>query len=276
MNKIIIIILAFILSYTCFSQTSTENVPSLWVSYKLEYKKFLNSDSKLSANTILIVTNQGSLFTFEGMVNLDKIQQTRELKVEDVLLNRSPYYHLIKSYGEEIEHYEAVGNDSFKFKEKVYHDWQLVNQDTLINNYSCKKGILNYGGREWIAWYSPEIPTSVGPYKFHGLPGLVMKISDSEGVFNFIVNELKTGEFEISPKVQGYFINEEGKSFEDISPNEFYILRNKFYQMSLNEKIQHMNRENEANHSIVVEGVNGEKPRVNRQSKARNFIERYE
>jgi hypothetical protein len=58
----------------------------------LNYKKFATETPSESTNAILIVTNQGSLFTFEAMMNFDKIQQERELTEADVLLNRSSFY----------------------------------------------------------------------------------------------------------------------------------------------------------------------------------------
>jgi hypothetical protein len=59
-------------------------------------QKICNRTPSESTNAILIVTNQGSLFTFEAMMNFDKIQQERELTEADVLLNRSSFYFLIK------------------------------------------------------------------------------------------------------------------------------------------------------------------------------------
>jgi hypothetical protein len=54
-------------------------------------QKFATKTPSESTNAILIVTNQGSLFTFEAMMNFDKIQQERELTEADVLLNRSSF-----------------------------------------------------------------------------------------------------------------------------------------------------------------------------------------
>jgi GLPGLI family protein len=114
--------------------------------------------------TILIVTNQGSLFTFEAMMNFDKI--TRELTEADVLLNRSSFY-LIKTNGESTEHYETIGSDAW-FKENLNHNWKLIKQDTIISGYVCKKATVNYAGRlEYMV--QPRHIITVGPYKFHGL-----------------------------------------------------------------------------------------------------------
>lgn len=271
--KKIIILLVFAIGYFGLSQTKTTKNFDLLISYQLDYKKFITSETNLSANTILIVTNQGSLFTFETMMNLDKIQQERELTIDEVLLNKSPFYFLIKSDSETTVHYETIGSDRYDFKEKLNQDWELINQDTLISGYSCKKSILNYAGRKWSAWYTPEIPIAFGPYKFHGLPGLIMNIKDSKGVFNFTVSEIKQGYFVTDSRIENYFVKDGARPFENIDIKEFYKIREKFYKMSVNERLQYMNRDEVAKPTYFVTGVNGEKVRVNTQPKTRNFIE---
>jgi hypothetical protein len=59
----------------CLFASKPVNSSDLWVSYQLNYKKFATETPSESTNAILIVTNQGSLFTFEAMMNFDKIQQ---------------------------------------------------------------------------------------------------------------------------------------------------------------------------------------------------------
>jgi GLPGLI family protein len=275
--KKIIILLVFTIVFCGFAQKKATINADLWVSYQLNYKKLLTSESTQSVNTTLIVTSQGSLFTFEAMMNFDKIQQERELTEADVLLNRSPYYFLIKGNGDSIEHYETIGSDSYKFKENLNHDWKLIDQDTIISGYACKKAIVKYAGRDWSAWYSPEIPITVGPYKFHGLPGLVMMLGDSDNVFSFVVKEVKKGDFPFDSKTENFFVKDGGKPFESIDMDEFYKIRKKFSEMTLNEQIKYSNRDEIAVPTLIVEGVNGEKVRLNNnKSKNKNFIERFE
>jgi GLPGLI family protein len=61
----------------------------------------------------------------------------------------------------------------------------LLDKDSLINGYTVQKARLSYGGRLWSAWYTLEIPVADGPYKFSGLPGLILKVSDSQGHYVF-------------------------------------------------------------------------------------------
>jgi GLPGLI family protein len=64
-------------------------------------------------------------------------------------------------------------------------EW-LIQDDTLtIANYLNQKATCNYRGRNYTAWFAPDIPISNGPWKFGGLPGLIMKVYDDDREFVF-------------------------------------------------------------------------------------------
>ena len=271
--------IALLLVITCSPGFSREIIPNssdLSVSYTMIYKNHLTSKSTQTANTTLIVKNQESLFTFEGMMNFNQIQKERALTMADLLTNKVPVHFLIKSKGDQVEHFETIGSDSYSFKEKVNHSWKLIDRDTLIHGFVCKNATLNYGGREWNAWYAPEIPISVGPYKFHGLPGLIMAINDREHVFSFIANEVKKGHFVFDSKIEDYFIKDGGKPFESINKDDFYKIRKKFSEMTINEKIKYSNRDEAAIPEIIVQGQQQNSPRLNTNANKKNYIERIE
>ena len=275
MKKFIVLLLVITFS-PGFSREITPTSSDLSVSYTMIYKNHLTSKSTQTANTTLIVKNQESLFTFEGMMNFNQIQKERALTMADLLTNKVPVHFLIKSKGDQVEHFETIGSDSYSFKEKVNHSWKLIDRDTLIHGFVCKKAILNYAGREWNAWYAPEIPVSVGPYKFHGLPGLIMAINDREHVFSFIANEVKKGHFVFDSKIEDYFIKDGGKPFESINKDDFYKIRKKFSEMTINEKIKYSNRDEAAIPEIIVQGQQQNSPRLNTNANKKNYIERIE
>ena len=73
-------------------------------------------------------------------------------------------------------------------------DWQLLDGDSTICEYPCKKAIVNFRGRTWTIWYTLDIPYSDGPWKFCGLPGLILKASESEGIFSFTCVGIEQGD----------------------------------------------------------------------------------
>ena len=65
-------------------------------------------------------------------------------------------------------------------------EW-TVHEDTLtVTTYLCTKATCHFKGRDYVAWFTPEIARSEGPWKLHGLPGLILKAEDSEGHYSFI------------------------------------------------------------------------------------------
>ena len=64
-------------------------------------------------------------------------------------------------------------------------DWKLVNGDSIVCEYPCHKAVATFRGRTWTVWYTLDLPYSDGPWKFCGLPGLVLHAYDSEGCFRF-------------------------------------------------------------------------------------------
>lgn len=58
----------------------------------------------------------------------------------------------------------------------------LPGTDTLLGR-PCNRAETVFRGRKWTAWYTFDLPFSYGPWKFSGLPGLILKVTDDEGRF---------------------------------------------------------------------------------------------
>jgi len=63
--------------------------------------------------------------------------------------------------------------------------WKISDSIKNYNTYKVQKAETNWGGRKWIAWFSTEIPIAEGPYKFSGLPGLIMQLLDTKNNFSY-------------------------------------------------------------------------------------------
>lgn len=63
--------------------------------------------------------------------------------------------------------------------------WKIAPDTATIASYKCQKASLNYRGRVYTAWFTTDLPINDGPWKFSGLPGLIVKVGDNEGLFAF-------------------------------------------------------------------------------------------
>lgn len=103
-------------------------------------------------------------------------------------------YTIIQS-NENIQYFQLVGMSVLTYKEPVIGNWKLIDETKVINTMNCKKATVTYKGRNWTAWYSTEIPLPYGPYKFSGLPGLIIKMSDEKNEYDFeLVKSVPTSE----------------------------------------------------------------------------------
>lgn len=68
--------------------------------------------------------------------------------------------------------------------------WKLDADTLKILNQLCQKATATFKGRDYIAWFAPNIPLSVGPWQYTGLPGLILKINDTKNQISFEATEL--------------------------------------------------------------------------------------
>ena len=67
--------------------------------------------------------------------------------------------------------------------------WTLTDDTLTVSSYLCQQATATFRGVEWRVWYTEEISSSAGPWRLHGLPGLIVK-ADSEA-HTFCLTELR-------------------------------------------------------------------------------------
>lgn len=95
--------------------------------------------------------------------------------------NQNLGYKIFKDYNlNKIAFYSKKFNLDILIEEEKLPKWDLLNEYSVINTFKCQKAYTKYKGREWQAWFTKDIPINDGPYKFIGLPGLIIRISDKD------------------------------------------------------------------------------------------------
>lgn len=86
----------------------------------------------------------------------------------------------------EMLFYDIILKNTFLISD-IYHDfeWSISDETKTIAGYPCIKATTTYRGRTWTAWYAPQIPVSFGPWKLHGLPGLILEATDSKNEITY-------------------------------------------------------------------------------------------
>ena len=85
-----------------------------------------------------------------------------------------------------------------------------------IGEYETQKAETQFGGRTWYAWFTQQIPLQDGPYKFGGLPGLIVKVQDSKGDYSFDLMQTKKIAEVQQPQTRGQYINIPKSKYADL------------------------------------------------------------
>lgn len=98
---------------------------------------------------------------------------------EDIYFNYPKDKHLFT--WTRISHIEYIYEETIPVLK-----WEILPDTDSVLGYGCIKASTEFRGRKFIAWFTPEIPIRSGPWKFSGLPGLILRVTDSENKFNWI------------------------------------------------------------------------------------------
>lgn len=66
-------------------------------------------------------------------------------------------------------------------------DWKIGEDTATFGGLHCQKATGHFKGRDYIAWFCPDLPVHSGPWKLNGLPGIIVDAHDvkNEVVFQF-------------------------------------------------------------------------------------------
>jgi len=157
----------------------------------------LNKDYTVLEDANLDVTPEGSVFYSSKTIARDslfsRMRQTRGFNRTQMQDLRSKIdYVVTKNYADQSISYEGlIGMDSYSYTETQPFEWKIQSDTMTIGDYRTQKAETNFGGRTWTVWFAPEVPFFDGPYKFSGLPGLIVKAEDDKGDYSFDLAETK-------------------------------------------------------------------------------------
>ena len=166
------------------------------------YQVTMKSDSMDKANATietarLDISPEKSLFYGEGRIKRDSVmQRMRETRNFDrnamQNLRSSIDYIVEKDLIKNITYFKTrLGRDQYTYEEDRKMDWKILPETVKIGEYEAQKAETTFAGRKWYAWFTQDIPFQDGPYKFKGLPGLIIKVEDAKGDYSFDLQQSK-------------------------------------------------------------------------------------
>ena len=128
--------------------------------------------------------------------------QNRDRSAMDGVVYHSRLY-VTKDFAKSVSTtYDQAGMGECGYYDEPFSeiDWLIVEDSTkTILDYQCIMATTDYHGRKWTVWFTPEIPMQDGPWKFCGLPGLIMEASESSGQHSFTATGIEISTQPIFP-----------------------------------------------------------------------------
>ncbi len=148
-------------------------------------KSVFYSENRIKRDSIMQKAFQGG--GGRGSINREQMEGLRSninYSVEKDKTNQKTYFK------------DRIGRDLYSYEEDRPLNWKIESETRKIGEYKVQKAETDFGGRKWTAWFTTDLPYQDGPYKFGGLPGLIVKIEDDKGDYSFdLMKNYKIAEF---------------------------------------------------------------------------------
>lgn len=189
--KRIVAIFGILVSASMFSQASR-------FVYQVTMKPDANNKSDVKTEVAYLdATPTKSIFVGENRVKRDslinRMRTTGSFNREQIGNFRSNIDFTVEKdlMAQKSTFRQRIGRDLYEYDEDRNFNWKILPETVKIGEYKTQKATTQFGGRTWNAWFTTDIPFQDGPYKFAGLPGLIVKVEDEDGDYSFDLKETK-------------------------------------------------------------------------------------
>lgn len=200
--------------------------------------ELLDNGNYIESN--LTVYNEFSIYT-QFLSRMKERNETTgdEYNSKTLIISPNKDLHYIKNYKEEKVFYK-----SGIFNKKVFvtdslniFNWKIESDTLSILGLRCQKARLNFRGRVYEAYFTNEIKISDGPWKFNGLPGLILKIKSIDGIYSFEAKSIvrnPTHNFNYDEFLSDYRKDRREMNFKDFAELRKQKLK-EYYEKQLSE-----------------------------------------
>ena len=261
MKKLLLLLFCVGTFFTASAQNNEEinTLETVGNQYQIEYTVNFNTYIPLSKKGILIPYLKENKSNYYEMP-FDEDNATKD-EADDSEINETIVVgkkNVIKRNFTNLNTNKLSSTETITFDKSLYLvtealpklDWDLSHPDTLkIGTYMCNKATTSFRGRNYIAWYTNDIPITFGPWKFHGLPGLILDMYDQTHKYEWIVTK-------ITKKTINEKILNQDKHDVNISLEAFVALREELFNTKMNNFKNNLKSRQDRGTNVSVDTFN--------------------
>ncbi|MGY3214435.1 GLPGLI family protein [Mucilaginibacter sp. HD30] len=208
MKPFLTIYCALMLTMSAYAQQSYPTLIKVQYNF-IHIKDTTQRDKPYTEVMLLVAGKDASYYTsfnrLEQQVDLNfKIMEDRKNGVR----NSSYSYSKSSSYGHYYvfpKQHKFISYEQMHVNYLVEGDieqlnWKILKDTLSFSGIHAQKATATFKGRNWIAWFAPDLPFTYGPWQLSGLPGLIVEAYDDkkEVQFKFAgIEKVKPGDLAI-------------------------------------------------------------------------------
>uniref|UniRef100_UPI0040278C0D GLPGLI family protein n=1 Tax=Bacteroides cellulosilyticus TaxID=246787 RepID=UPI0040278C0D len=185
-------------------------------SYALNAEDITNIDSYVDLQRLEIGRHFSKYYSFfifnnDSLVWIWKNKKQAAQSIPSWLgpLGKGKYYWSEYKYSEFFKDYQnntiteyarmpyGIMNNRLYSEKTPEQNWTIHNDTSTIIGHLCQKATCYFRGRNYTAWFALDIPICNGPWKFGGLPGIILKVYDDKQLYTFECVKIESGIFPI-------------------------------------------------------------------------------
>jgi GLPGLI family protein len=220
MKKAIILTISLMLFHIQIIAQEILDTSYLECTYKFVIMRDTVEKKKSTGDTDmrLLVGNKYSKFYSHKVFARDSLLQTMTENDVISVISSGGFKDIAQKYNS-IEGYKIYTNhrenkiiftdiqppNKIQYSEDVpKQDWKILSETKDIDGYKCQKATCRFRGRDYEAWFTREILVNEGPWKFNGLPGLIVKVYDTQEHYDFELTSVHKVNRQITFNEQSY------------------------------------------------------------------------
>lgn len=199
MKKLFSSIIALGITSLTFAQNTDKALARVRYSFT-HIQDTTQKDKPHKENMLLVIGKNASVYTSYDKINQElqmKKKLAEQLKEQAGSGNMSIKIDKTDSKTTTpLDYFFFAKENKFITKERVFNNylieetaptinWKITKDTTSFSSVKCQKATAYFKGRNWIAWYAPEMPFQSGPWKLNGLPGLIIEAYDDKKEVQF-------------------------------------------------------------------------------------------
>lgn len=193
-----LIISTILITITVSASAQKPDTAQVLVHYKFTHvRDTINRDHPYTENMALYIGKSSSAYR-----SYDHVLEQAEFKKQmQIALANSPDGRIQLNRnrrGSGAEYYEFPNQKKLTRKEPLVMetylvedampaiDWKISGDTATYGGLHCQKATGHFKGRDYTAWFCPDMPLHVGPWKLNGLPGVIVEAYDAKKDVQFM------------------------------------------------------------------------------------------